>query len=121
MLGMAFLSLQMRGCVGFVCRNVANGMYVCITMLACVSQPMIVYSHVCFVYCVTSLSSLHIRTCSRAKACMCHRLPWRQDVSLSKRSGCKIRQIYGLYNDLRFWQVSLIFIPSVCVQTWRTC
>lgn len=88
--------------------------------LAYVSQPMIVCSHVCFIYCVTSLSSAQTYMLS-AEACVCHWLPWRQDVSLSKRSGCKVRQIYGLYNDLRFWQVSLIFIPSVCVQTWRTC
>lgn len=116
------LSQEIRGCVGFVRRNVANGMlHLCISMLACVSQPMSVCSHACFVYCVTPLSSLHICTCSRAEVCVCHRLPWRQAVSLSERSGCKVRQIYGLYNELRFWQVSLIFIPSGCVKTWRTC
>lgn len=103
------------------CRNVATGMiHLCTSELACMSQPMIVCSHVCFIYCVTSLSSAQTYMLS-GEACVCHWLPWRQDVSLSKRSGCKVRQIYGLYNDLRFWQVSLIFIPSVCVQTWRTC
>lgn len=111
-----FPLMEMRGC-----RNVSTGtIYLCTSELACVSQPMFVCSHVCFIYCVTSLSSAQTYMLS-AEACVCHWLPWRQDVSLSKRSGCKVRQIYGLYNDLRFWQVSLIFIPSVCVQTWRTC
>lgn len=76
----------------------------------------------CLLFLLRDIPELSAQThMQSSEACMSHALPWRQDVSLSKRTSCKVRQIYGLNNDLRFWQVSLIFIPSVCVQTWRTC